>query len=359
MGHLAWAAAALCALAAATAAHLLFWGWIHRLRADSDALLSARCDDGWLLTVAHFRPSQASAAPPVILCHGLAANRWNLSLPGEHSLAAYLRAQGHEIFCCDLRGVGDARRPPPGKRGSDVRFDDHVERDAPAILDLALQHSGKPRALWVGHSMGGLVGLAVAQGPHADKLAGVAALGSPTRWEYHRRLLGRFLSLSVRLSLGGRIHQKWPLRLVAPWLGYFPIPMGDITLNPQNIDGRVLRRVAYRVVDDVTRPMIAQFASWFRRNAWDLGEGRVDLRQGLSRIRCAVLLVGGTLDVLAPPQAMEDALRDVGAPDKTLLLFGRARGDQQDYGHGDLIFGRHAPHEVFPQLHRWLAAHGA
>jgi pimeloyl-ACP methyl ester carboxylesterase len=358
MGHLGVLVLALGVLVAAAAAHLLFWGWFYRLRADSDALLTARCADGWVLTVAHFKPRTPSPLPPVILCHGLAANRWNLSLPGEHSLAGYLRDQGHEVFCCDLRGVGDARRPPAGKHASDVDFDAHVEQDAPAVIDLALQTSGKPRALWVGHSMGGLVGLAAAQGPHAGRLAGVAALGSPTRWEYHRKILGRVVSLSVWLSLRGRVHQKWPLRLVAPWLGYFPIPMGDISLNPQNIDGALFRRVAYRVVDDVPRKLLAQFRSWFRRNAWDLGEGRVDLRRGLSTIRCPVLLVGGTLDVLAPPQAMHDALRDVGAADKTLLLFGKARGDQQDYGHGDLIFGRHAPREVFPQLLAWLTAHG-
>lgn len=348
---------ALLALALALAAHYLFWGWFYRLRADSDAVLTATCSDGWQLAVAWFKPARPNGGSPVILCHGLAANRFNMCLPGTHSLAAFLRDHGHEVFAVDLRGCGDSGRPPKGKRGS-WTFDDHVLRDAPAVLELVKARSGKPSALWVGHSMGGLIGLAVAQLEAGASLAGVAALGSPTRWEFHRPLLGHVLRLSVKLAFLGRIHNKWLARIFAPWLGFVPLPMNDVALNPQNMDLRLYRRVAYTVLADSSRAMLRQFASWFVRNAWDLAETGTDLRAGLARIRCPVLLMGGAMDVLAPPQAVERALADVGSADKMLVLFGQSRGDKQDYGHGDLIFGRHAPEEVFPELERWLSAHG-
>lgn len=362
MPHLAGpllALAALAVLALAVAAHYAFWGWYYRLRADSDAVLTATCSDGWRLAIARYKPAHPSGRVPVVLCHGLAANRLNMCLPGTHSLAGYLRDKGHEVFAVDLRGCGESHRPPPGKHRNDWSFDDHVLRDAPAVLELVAQTTGSPRALWVGHSMGGLIGLAAAELEEtARRLAGVAALGSPTRWNFHRRLLGTVLRFSVRLAWSGRIHNKWVARLFAPWLGYFPVPLNDVSLNPQNIDVGLYHRVAYHVLADASRKVLRQFSGWFARNAWDLDDPPVDLRAGLAKIQCPVLLMAGAMDVLAPPQSVEAALGDVGAKDKSLVIFGQGRGDKQDYGHGDLIFGRHAPAEVFPELERWLRARG-
>jgi pimeloyl-ACP methyl ester carboxylesterase len=339
-------------------AHLAFWGWVYRLRPDSDGLLWAECADGWKLAVAHYKPAFPDSRPPVVLCHGLGANRWNLCLPGTHSLAAFLKERGHEVFVPDLRGCGDSQTPPPGKDRNDWNFDDHVLLDAPAILALAQRCTTKPQALWVGHSMGGMIGLALAEGPHATALAGVAALGSPTHWSFHRRILGRLIGYSVHLAWGGRVHNRFMVRLIAPYLGYAPFPLNDVALNPRNIDGATYRRVAYHVLADSSRKVLAQFASWFSRDAWDLANPKTDLRAGLANVRCPVLLIGGTLDLLAPPQAMERALGELGTSEKTLLLFGKSRGDAQDYGHGDLIFGRRAPDEIFPELERWLGARG-
>jgi len=348
---------AILVVIAAVAAHFVFWGWVYRIRSDADALLWAECADGWRLAVAHFKPASADARPPVILCHGLGANRWNMCLPGTHSLAGFLKRHGYEVFAVDLRGCGDSARPPRGKGRNDWDFDDHVLLDAPAVLDLALRTSGKPRAHWVGHSMGGMIGLAVAEGAKQGELAGVAALGSPLHWNFHRRILGRLVAYSVHLAWLGRVHNRVMVRLVAPYLGYVPFPLNDVALNPRNIDGATYRRVAYHVLADSSRAMLREFASWFARDAWDLARPPTDLRAGLSRIACPVLLMGGTLDLLAPPQALERALAELGAPDKALLLFGKTRGDAQDYGHGDLIFGRRAPEEIFPELERWLRAH--
>ena len=355
MLHLQWLAFFAIAVTFAVVAHYAFWGWVYRERGDSDALLTAIADDGWRLAVAHYKPETPSDRPPVILCHGLSANRLNMSLPGPNSLAGFLRTRGHEVFALDLRGCGDSHRPPPGRGKNDWTFDDFVLHDAPAVVQLALTTSGKSSAIWVGHSMGGLIGLALAELPAGGSLAGVAALGSPTRWQFHRPLLGRVLALSVHLEFLVRIHNRWSARLIAPYLGVVPLPFSDVAVNPQNMDPALYRRVAYNVLADASQKLLSQFASWFTRNAWDLAD-HTDLRAGLARIHCPVLLMGGTMDVLAPPKAMEEALGELGAPQKALVLFGKARGDKQDYGHGDLIFGRYAPDEVFPELESWLRA---
>ena len=65
----------------------------------------------------------------------------------------------------------------------------------------------------------------------------------------------------------------------------------------------------------------------------------------------------GSSDRLATERSVRAAFEAWGAADKKLVVFGKARGDAMEYGHGDLIFGRGAPTEVYPVLLQWLEAH--
>ena len=47
----------------------------------------------------------------------------------------------------------------------------------------------------------------------------------------------------------------------------------------------------------------------------------------------------------------------IGSPDKTYREFGVDNGDLLDYGHLDLLFGIHAPDEVYPEILDWLVSH--
>jgi pimeloyl-ACP methyl ester carboxylesterase len=350
-----WLSAGVVAVTLAVWLHVVFWGWVYRLRSDSDGELTAVAADGWPLRVSHFIPRDARGGPPVVLCHGLSANRWNLMLPGRHSLAAVLREAGHEVFVVDLRGSGDSDRPPPGRTSAEVDFDAHALLDAPAVLQLALDVSRQPKAFWVGHSMGGLVGLALAQSAHGAQLAGVVALGSPTQFNFHHKVLVTLLGWSLRAGVGGRIRHRWLVRLAAPYL-FTPVPGGLVYHRP-NMDSKLNRAVAYHVLGDPSVRILRQFHGWLSQDAWALGSPRTDLREGLARVTCPVLFVAGSLDLLSPPENMAAGLARLGSADRTLVVVGRARGDSQDYGHGDLIFGKQAPEEVFPQVERWLRSH--
>ena len=65
--------------------------------------------------------------------------------------------------------------------------------------------------------------------------------------------------------------------------------------------------------------------------------------------------MGGSQDALATPQAVLGQAELLGSEDKTVMLFGRENGDTLDYGHGDLLFGEHAPMEVYPRILRWIS----
>lgn len=352
-----WGLVALVALVAWNAA----WVWgvrrYYRLRAERPTLARVRCADGWELAV-HVRPAvRRRFREPVLLCHGLAANRYTFDFEPPYSLAHALAEAGFDCYVVEWRGTGLSRRAPPGRRSTDYSFDDHVRQDAPALLRYALERSGAERALWVGHSMGGLVGYAVAQGPLGQRVAGLATLGSPVFFRYGP-FLHAVLRLGVRAAWPFGLRQEWATANLAPFLGYLPLPLSDLMVNPRHIPPRVQRQLSAHMISAVSRRMLLQFQDWIRHDAFRSSDGREDWRAGIARVTAPLLVIGGSQDKLAPPEAVEAQYALAAASeDRTLHVFGRDRGDKMDYGHGDLLFGTGAPTEVYPVLQRWLTAH--
>src|SRR4029079_408348 len=81
---------------------------------------------------------------------------------------------------------------------------------------------------------------------------------------------------------------------------------------------------------------------------------RVDYREGMRRIEVPLLIAGGSQDKLATAANLEAQFALPRSGDKTLMIFGRDRGDREEYGHGDLLFGTGAPTEVYPRGFEWL-----
>ena len=146
--------AAAAALTALAILHTLFWGWVYRVRPAQDELRFVETKDGWRLAVARRAPRGEPRLPPVLLCHGLSANRGNLDFGIERwSLSLALAQAGFDCFALDLRGHGGSRRVRPGvpRRWS---FDTYLEQDIPAVLDDVRSATGSDRVLWVGHTVG-------------------------------------------------------------------------------------------------------------------------------------------------------------------------------------------------------------
>lgn len=338
-----------------------WFGWIalmrrvYRLRRPPATPVYVVASDGWKLTMFHRKPSTRRFEEPVLLCHGLAANHRNLDFEPPWSLAAYLADAGFECFSVDWRGTGRSRTPPRGRRGTDYDIDDHIREDGPAFLKAALEQTGAKRAFWVGHSLGGLVGYAVAEGPAASLLKGVVTVGSPAFFGYPRFM--------ANLLRAGRV-LAWPFALrqrvmsvaTAPFLGHVTLPLTDIVFNPKHIPAPQQRKIYAQVISSIGRKILIQFDDWLEHDVFRSFDGKIDYRAAMAEIRVPVLVTGGSADRLAPPGAVHRAYETLGSEDKTLMVFGPENGDQMEYGHGDLIFGERAPEEVFPRIRRWLEA---
>lgn len=338
---LALAAAALLALS-----HLAFW--TRRLAAPigDDARLLAAASDGWRLELGRRLPRGPARRPPLLLCHGLSANRWMLD-PGVEgrSLSAFLAGAGFDCFALDLRGHGGSRRGPPG--AGRWSFDTYLAEDVPAALEAVRAATGEDRVLWVGHSLGALLGMAACQA-HPGRIAGLLAIAGPVHFP-------RF-SGSMHLLVPGR--GRWNRRLaamVAPLAGAVRLPVAEGIIARDNLERPVYRRLMANAIDDVSPGVFAQVRDWVRDDAFRSAGREVDYRAGLAGCRQPALFVAGPLDRLAPPRVVRAAFDGWGG-EKEYWCASRQAGLASDYSHTDLLLGRRAPEEVFPRLRDWLAA---
>ncbi|MBM7118535.1 alpha/beta fold hydrolase [Archangium primigenium] len=351
-----WVLGAVLVLGALNLLWIAAVRWWYRLRTPPPELLRARCQDGWELTVYFRRAAQRRYEEPVLLCHGLAANRYTFDFEPPYSLSHALAEAGFDCFIVEWRGIGGSRPPPRGRRWPDVTVDDIVAQDGPALIDLALARTGARRAFWVGHSLGGLVGYAVAQGAHADKLAGLLALGAPVFFPPDR-LIRQLIHAGNRASWPRGLRNEWLSRTLAPFLGYVTLPLSDVIINPKHIPPAIQRKVYANMMASMSRNVLRQFRDWIDHDAFRSFDGSVDWRAGLSGLTLPVLVMGGSQDRLAPPKNLRAQFELVGSPDKHLYIFGCERGDKMDYGHGDLLFGTGVAQEVHQEVRTWLASH--
>lgn len=329
---------------------------LYRLRTPPPENRRVRCRDGWELAVHVRRAPHRRFEEPVLLCHGLAANRYTFDFEPPYSVSHALAEAGFDCFNVEWRGTGHSRQPPRGRRYTDFTIDDHILQDGPALLELALRETGARRAFWLGHSLGGLIGYGVAQGPEASKLAGLLVLGSPVYLK-SEPLLSALLSLGIRAAWPARLRQEWFTASFAPFLGYITLPLSELILNPEHMPPRIQRQLSANMMSSMSRKVLLQFQDWIEHDAFRSFDGTVDWRAGISRITAPVLVMGGSVDRLATEENVRKQFTLLTTPDRTLHVFGKDRGDKMDYGHGDLIFGTGAPLEVYPLIRAWLEAH--
>ena len=340
-------------LVLAVGAYLVAVRTYYRLRSPRPELEWVQTPDGTRLAVHHRRPEVRRFLEPVLLCHGLAANHVNFDFDPPHSLAHVFAAAGFEVFSVDWRGAGASRARRPWQRFL-FDADDLIAEDGPAFLAHVLERTGAPRAFWVGHSLGALVGYGVLGGPHGGRIQGICALGAPVFFRYTGWVV-RLSRLALGLAWPLAFRQRWLSIALAPFLGRVPLPLTEVLINPKAIAPRVLRKMYCNLVSSMGYRLLRQLDDWSSNDAFRSRDGRVDYRERLRRVTTPALVMGGSQDALATPQAVLGQAQLLASDDKTVMLFGRENGDTLEYGHGDLLFGENAPLEVYPRILRWVS----
>ena len=325
----------------------MFEGWAEpspKLVFRPDEVYRAPTDDGAAIALGRYH---ARGGPrfvePVVLSHGLGSNRFHLDFNERYSLARYLARRGFESWVLELRGRGLA-----GPAG-DFNLDDQAEHDVGAALRV-VRSSGTAGGLgrkvsWVGHSKGGLLVYAhLARNPAAP-LNAVVTLGSPATFRPQAGLQ-RFVRtiapvLSGKLIPTGRIRQLSSVLLGnAP-----PDAVSRYLLSPERMEPQILKLAMAHLPSDIAGGVARQLADWVLTDRFSSLDGAVDYRQRLAAARMPLLLIAGTEDFLAPPEAVLRARAYWGGPVETSIL---------DFGHADLVLGQQAPEVVFPRIAEFL-----
>jgi pimeloyl-ACP methyl ester carboxylesterase len=319
-----------------------------------------RTADGWSLHLRRYPAEPAADGPgargPVLFVHGMGANRYNFDLNPRHSLAQAAAREGFDAWVVELRGRGRSR--PPAGVAPDFCFDDFLAGDLPTVLEfLAVEAPGPVH--WVGHSMGGMLGVAWAIRQGCERLRSLVLFGTPLRFDRSQwglqawsRLvaLQRFLPTMDQRALGRRfvpLLVRGP-RALKPFLRFLA--------NPDNVDPDTTVEIFERLVANEPPGLILQFADWVRSGEFRSRDGSTSYTRNLDRVRVPVLAVCGDQDRMAP--AAQTASQPGALPGAQVerLVLSRAAGFSADYGHGDLLVGRRAPEEVYPRVLAWLGA---
>src|SRR5512137_622527 len=279
MGWVLALVAAAAVVSALAVVHHAFWSRRLRQPIRDDGIAWAQTRDGWRLALGTRLPRAPERRPPVLLVHGLSANRWTMDSGVEgFSLAAHLARAGFRTFSLDLRGHGDSRRPP--RDPESWNFDRYVEEDVPAALDAIRRETGEDQVLWVGHSLGAVAGLVSCQ-LHPERIAGIVAIAGPMSFDVEG-VVARHVRRGTLVD--GR-HNRTLARMVAPWAGLLHPAAGEIAINGRNVERPVLRRLLANGIEDVPPGVFRQLAGWVTRDVCRSADDLRDYRAGLASCR--------------------------------------------------------------------------
>lgn len=338
------------------------WGGLcrayYRQEGGADEAHFATTGDGWRIALSRYRPAGPARRHPILLCHGLAANRYTFDLDPHRSVARHLAERGYDVWCLELRGHGLSSRPRLfGDRRYGWCFDDFLLQDLPAAIGHVLGCSAASGLHWIGLSMGGILLYAhLARGGSADVRSGVA-VGSSLDYsgsnsEFHRLLPLRGLASKIPAVPTA----PFMLRL-APLAGRFPNPLERFDYWPANLEGRLARRLFATVMESMSAPLLGQLATAFDPGGLRSKDGSIRYIEGLGSATAPILALAGDEDRQCPPDAARVTLDALGSADKKLLVFGPAHGHCEHYGHFDLLIGRRAQEETWPAIDAWLDSH--
>lgn len=324
----------------------------------ADNTLYVTTSDGWRLALDHFVPRRISEKrPPVILCHGFTynGNFWNVER--EHSFARQLAKRGYDTWVVWLRGTRKTSKEGVGDaKGIPDSLDDYVHKDLPAIIEFVKKETGRDKVIWIGHSMGGMVMYAYLATEKPENISAFVAIASPM---YMPKPLNDVLENTVKnkntLKLASAfIGTKAPSQLFGPLGKRAEVPQYQLFHNHDNMAFSTLVRERLYVVEDAPAGVHEQMIKFLEKGEVLSLDGKVNYTKELSKVKTPILLVAGLVDYMAPPEVVRYAYANVGSKDKTFRLFCTANGSKENYGHDDLVIGKHADVEVFPYILFWL-----
>jgi pimeloyl-ACP methyl ester carboxylesterase len=316
---------------------------------ESPARIWATTGDGLRLAIHHV-PPVSGRGPAVMLLHGMGSNRRAFHMP-ERSVARWLSARGFDCYVPELRGSGLSER-----RALNWDFDDHLEWDLPAVIDRILEASGEQELHWVGHSMGGHAALCYGILHPDAPIKSVVALGTALDYRIGASSFSMLLKAEVLLARLPAVPYGRLARIFAPLSGrLIPAPLDPFTAWKSNIDVDILRRSYAASFETVPMTLLRNLAQAFSHRGLRTRDWRTYFIDEADSFRFPLKLICGSRDATVSVAAVRDTAARLPGPVE-LRICGLEHGDTDEYGHWDLLVGKRADVEIWPEVASWVAA---
>ncbi len=288
---------------------------------------------------------------PVVLIHGLLVGSRFLDFP-RASLARYLAEAGFDVWNLSLRGTGRSLSPL-GWGEKSWTLDEIVAEDFPTVIDYVNKAAGSAEVFVVGYELGGALTFAHVGKVQAHGVAGIVSIATPMSFDSPEQdRLDILLKLNRRPVLWSAL-SYWNRSRYNQLL--FRVPgLKKFFYNPENVEPRVAQVLMEELLVPVNPGVLNQLTTIIQRDAFVSADGTYSYRDTLSAVRVPVLILGGGMDPIAPPDALRNVYNEVGSEDRELMIFWPDAEEDVSYGHFDLILGKNAKTEVFPLARRWL-----
>lgn len=325
--------------------------------------------DGWPLAIYEYEPRGGERAIPVLCVHG-ANCRYGVYDGGlGFGLAPFLAARGFHVFAVDLRGRGlSAPRKMIARTsalvGKGWTLGDFWKKDLPAAFDFALSQSGAVQLDYVGHSLGGMLGLELVEHTQDRRVRRLVTVGSgdarammvsdpdpdaPERGRAASVYVGALLAPFAISSRYTPIH--WAAKLGARMLHYAPPEtlrsMLSMLMNVENMENDVVDFFLSTSLAGISSKKFWSYGALYRRSHAPASADK--------RHRYPTLMLAGGADSLNSVRKVRETFSRCTHPDSRFIELSKAAGASADYGHVDLLLGKRVEQEVFPAILDYLA----
>jgi hypothetical protein len=128
-----------------------------------------------------------------------------------------------------------------------------------------------------------------------------------------------------------------------------------------NVDPVVTRLHYANTFHAISSPVLLQLSTAFAEGGFHSGNEAQDYRNLTACSRVPTLFLAADRDRQCPVAACRRTYERLaqGCQAHQLVVFGKETGQQEHYGHFDLLLGKRAAAEVFPEIEQWLLRHDA
>ncbi len=304
--------------------------------------------------VFHYKPLKGRVSRvPLLVITPILSKPYILDLYPGLSFIEYLVDQGIDVYLMDF-GI-------PDDRDRNLAFEDYVFRYIQSAIERVLETSSSKTLSLLGYCLGGVFTLLYAAFNESKPIKNIVLLASPVdfskldlHYYYWRnidvdRLVDTFGNIPPELiifSFNVIAGIKNPYRYLKKSKSFL-----------QNIkDLEYMKRellINRWLIESIPFPAKA-FKQLIRKFFYENALVKKRLRMGgqsadLSRLKCPILILSHTSDVVAPPGSARGLLQIISSHDKEIVEVSGG-----DAGHIDIIVGAEGPEVTWPKTASWL-----